>query len=119
MGKSRPWMVVRRLVHRLGYRYRLHVGELPDRPDMVLVRHRKIIDVRGCFWHWHGCPRSRMPATQTEYWTTKVRRNQERDRAAARALRRGGWRVLVVWECETAAKGLEKLRRKLTRFLAE
>ena len=110
-------MVVRRLVHALGFRYRLHVRELPGRPDLVFPRLGKVIDVRGCFWHWHGCPRCRMPASRGAYWGAKLQRNAARDRVTVRALRRLGWAVLVVWECETAAKRLEKLRRKVARFL--
>jgi DNA mismatch endonuclease (patch repair protein) len=111
-------MTVRRLVHGLGYRYRLHDARLPGSPDLVLVCRRKVIFVHGCFWHRHDC-RAGMsePATRQEYWRSKFARNVARDRRDRRALRAAGWRVLVVWECQTAASGRARLRRRLTRFL--
>ena len=111
-----PELRVRRLVHRLGFRFRLHVRGLPGRPDIVLPRHRKIIEVRGCFWHSHNCGRFKIPATRRRYWAAKFARNAERDRRTLRQLRRSGWRVLIVWECE--AKPEKKLLRKLSKFLA-
>jgi DNA mismatch endonuclease (patch repair protein) len=88
---------------------------LPGRPDLVFPRLRKIIDVRGCFWHLHGCPRCRVPSSRRSYWLPKLQRNADRDKATVRKLRRAGWQVLVVWECQTA--GLEALERKIARFL--
>lgn len=111
-----PEMVVRRLAHRLGYRHRLHVRSLPGTPDLVYPRLRKIIEVRGCFWHMHPCGRCRIPATRRNYWLAKLRRNAQRDKAMLRKLRRDGWKVLVVWECETAGAE-DALRRKIARFL--
>ncbi|MCH8880311.1 MAG: DNA mismatch endonuclease Vsr [Planctomycetes bacterium] len=113
---SRPEMLVRRVVHSLGFRFRLHRRDLPGTPDLVLPRHNKIIFVHGCFWHMHRCRYGRVtPATRAEFWETKRRGNVARDRRQIRKLRRLGWRVLVVWECQT--RDLEKLRAKLTRFL--
>ena len=110
-----PEMLVRRLVHRLGYRYRLHVRGLPGTPDMVLPRHRKIIEVRGCFWHGHHCGAFTLPATRRKFWKAKFERNLQRDRLNLRRLRRAGWRVLVLWECEVNREG--KLLSKISRFL--
>lgn len=114
---TKPEMLVRRIVHALGYRYRLHVRALPGTPDIVLPRHRKIIDVRGCFWHLHACGTTAVPSSRRAYWLPKLTRNRERDRAAVRKLRRAGWRVLVIWECETT-KGGGSLERKIRAFLS-
>ena len=113
-----PEWIVRRLVHAMGYRYRLHVRGLPGTPDMVFPRLGKIINIHGCFWHLHGCPRCRVPSTRRRYWTTKLRRNVERDKRARRKLRQEGWAVLIVWECQTTPKELERLRRRIAKFLA-
>jgi DNA mismatch endonuclease (patch repair protein) len=110
-------MIVRRLVHALGYRYRLHVRGLPGTPDLVLARHGKVINVSGCFWHMHHCGRCRVPASGRAYWVRKLRRNAERDRRTRRALARLGWRVLVVWECQTTAAKRAWLRGRLAAFL--
>ena len=114
-----PEWTVRRLVHALGYRYRLPVGALPGAPDLVFPRLRKIVNVHGCFWHLHGCPRCRIPSSRRSYWVAKLERNAERDKRTLRQLRRQGWRVLVVWECQTSAAGLERLRARLRAFLAK
>lgn len=113
---TKPEKIVRSIVHGLGYRYRLHKPTLPGKPDIVLVRHRKIIDVHGCFFHMHNCRYgSVVPATNAQFWRTKRLSNVERDRRNLRALRREGWKVLIVWECETRKPAL--LLRKLHRFL--
>jgi len=111
-----PELQVRRLVYALGYRYRLHDKTLPGTPDLVFRSRRCVIFVHGCFWHLHAnCKQARMPSTRQDYWLPKLTRNAERDRAHTRKLRRMGWRVLKLWECEL--KSTEKLTRKLTRFL--
>lgn len=112
-----PELIARRLVHRLGFRYRLHVGELPGTPDMVFPRLRKIINVSGCFWHMHGCPRCRIPSTRRDYWVPKLMKNAARDQRVCKELRRAGWQVLVVWECELGRP--ISLQRKLIRFLSK
>lgn len=114
-----PELVVRRLVHSLGYRYRLHVGTLVGKPDLVFPARRKIIEVRGCFWHSHSCPRGAVPATRRQFWLKKLRRNVLRDGRTLRALRRDGWRVLIVWECQTSMSKMERLRQRIIRFLEE
>ncbi len=112
-----PEMIVRRMVHAMGNRYRLHVRDLPGTPDMVFPRLRKVIFIHGCFWHLHKCPRSRIPASNRCYWIAKLQRNSQRDKLVRRTLRRDGWRALVVWECQTAPNRLNRLRNRLARFL--
>lgn len=112
-----PEMMVRRMVHALGFRYRLHVRALPGTPDMVLPRLRKIINVSGCFWHMHGCGRCRIPKSRRRYWLAKLHRNAARDKMNQRLLRRLGWRVLVVWECQTLANFSARLRARIIAFL--
>jgi len=111
-----PEMIVRRLVHSLGYRYRLHVASLPGKPDLAFPRLRAIIEVRGCFWHGHQCGRCRIPSTHRRYWVQKIQGNYDRDRRATRELRRRGWRVLTIWECQVS--DLERTRNKIVAFLA-
>jgi DNA mismatch endonuclease (patch repair protein) len=115
--KTAPEITVRRLVHSMGFRYRLHVAHLPGKPDLVLARLKKIVEVRGCFWHQHeGCLDSHIPKSRVDYWGPKLQRNQQRDRENSQALRSSGYHVLIVWECET--KNETRLTAKLTRFLS-
>jgi DNA mismatch endonuclease (patch repair protein) len=112
----KPELLVRRLVRQLRYSFRLNCRDLPGSPDIVLPRHRKIVFVHGCFWHQHSkCGEGRVPNSRAEYWGPKLRRNQRRDAANLRALRRAGWKTLVVWECET--KDLGTVRHRLLKFL--
>ncbi|MFP4172620.1 MAG: very short patch repair endonuclease [Candidatus Hydrogenedentota bacterium] len=100
-----PEMMVRREIHRLGYRYRLHRKDLPGKPDLVFPGRRKVIFVHGCFWHGHDCARgARVPKTNQEYWTRKIARNVERDRLNRERLHALGWDSMVVWECELKDK---------------
>jgi len=113
-----PELIVRRLVHRAGYRYRLNVHGLEGRPDLVFPGMRKVIFVHGCFWHRHSCANGRVvPGTRTEFWKSKFERNVARDTEARRQLRQEGWKVLVIWECETGARSLQHLQSRLERFL--
>ena len=115
---TRPEIIVRSIIHRLGYRYRLHKKDLPGKPDIVLVRHRKIIDVHGCFFHMHKCLYgSVVPATNAKFWRTKRMSNVERDRRNLRALKRAGWKVMIVWECETRKPAA--LAKRIQKFLAK
>jgi DNA mismatch endonuclease, patch repair protein len=110
-----PEMIVRRLLHGMGYRYRLHVAALPGKPDLVFPRWRRIVEVRGCFWHQHpGCIDSHIPKTRQEYWGPKLERNRARDEENASQLRRLGWRLCVVWDCETKKPG--RLAKRLVRW---
>ena len=111
-----PELTVRRLVHRMGGRYRLHDSKLPGRPDLVLKRYRKVILVHGCFWHGHSCKNGRgIPETNREYWLSKREYNRRRDKANLRKLRGDGWDVLIVWECQTRDVGA--LTARLRAFL--
>jgi DNA mismatch endonuclease (patch repair protein) len=115
---TKPELLVRSIVHRLGYRFRLHGKSLPGRPDVVLPRHRKVIFVHGCFWHGHpGCRRAARPSTNREFWDKKIDGNIARDKANVRALRRAGWKVLVIWQC--AMKDCGRLKKRLGKFLSE
>ncbi|MEM7678874.1 MAG: very short patch repair endonuclease [Myxococcota bacterium] len=96
-----PEVTVRRILHRLGYRFRLHRKDLPGRPDIVLPKYRTAIFVHGCFWHAHGCPKGQPPKSRPEYWLPKLGANVKRDAEKAQALRELGWRVETVWQCET------------------
>lgn len=111
----KPEMVVRRLVHGLGYRYRLHRKDLPGKPDLVFGPRRSVIFVHGCFWHQHDCRDGRVPSSNREYWEPKLARNVERDRKTRQELEAAGWRVLVIWECEL--NQLEDVGQKLRDFL--
>ncbi|WP_087086438.1 very short patch repair endonuclease [Caballeronia catudaia] len=113
---SSPEMVVRRLVHSAGYRFRLHRRDLPGTPDLVFPGRNKVIFVHGCFWHRHeGCALARIPKTRVDFWTAKLDANRERDERSISALRALGWEVLVLWECELV-DGTSLLRR-LVAFL--
>ena len=112
---TKPELVVRRLAHSLGFRYRLHRADLPGTPDLVFPSQRKVILVSGCFWHGHSCGRCRLPGTRRDYWVAKIERNRTRDRCTNAALRRAGWRVLVVWECHT--KNRDRLTKRIAGFL--
>jgi len=102
---TRPELRLRSLLHREGYRFRLHVGGLPGRPDIVLPRYRTAIFVHGCFWHRHeGCRSTTNPSTRPEFWQNKFSENVSRDARNQAALREAGWNVLVVWECELKAE---------------
>ncbi|MFZ5734749.1 MAG: very short patch repair endonuclease, partial [Pseudomonadota bacterium] len=95
---TQPEISVRRLVHSLGFRFRVHRKDLPGSPDLAFIAKRKVIYVHGCFWHGHTCPRgARVPKTNTEYWTNKVERNRLRDKRTAGLLKEAGWRQLIVW----------------------
>lgn len=111
-----PEMAVRRLVHSLGFRYRLHTAALPGKPDLVFRRRRCVVFVHGCFWHQHpGCRRSFVPKVRVEYWSGKLNANTLRDSRIVSELQGRGWRVLTVWECETRQP--EALKEKITMFL--
>ena len=111
-----PELTVRRLLHRLGYRFRLHRRSLPGTPDICFPGRRKAIFVHGCFWHRHeGCRRTTTPRTRTSFWKDKFQKNVVRDRTNLRDLNQLGWSVMVVWECETADR--EELAARLAEFL--
>jgi DNA mismatch endonuclease (patch repair protein) len=111
-----PEMMVRRIVHGMGFRYRLHVRELPGKPDLVLPRLKKIIEVYGCFWHQHeGCIDSHIPKSRVDYWRPKLVKNVERGKLNQAKLAAIGWEILTVWECEL--RDLEQTRKRIRSFL--
>ncbi|HEY2584497.1 MAG TPA: very short patch repair endonuclease [Tepidisphaeraceae bacterium] len=114
---TKPELLVRRMIFGLGYRYRLHVRSLPGTPDIVFPARRKIVLIHGCFWHRHkaACPLTRTPKSNVEFWAEKFERNHLRDQKTRRALRRLGWTVMTIWECQT--RDVEKLVDRLARFL--
>lgn len=113
---SKPELAVRRLVHGLGFRYRLHRLDLPGKPDLVFARRRKVVFVHGCFWHRHpGCSLARLPKSRLDFWVPKLERNRENDLLKQEELRSLGWNVLVVWECELHDR--DGLAKKITEFL--
>lgn len=115
----KPELSVRSLVHRMGYRYRLHAKDLPGKPDLVFRPRKKVIFVHGCFWHQHAkedCRDGRQPKSNTGYWAPKLARNVERDASNVAALEAAGWRVLVLWECEVLKDG-PKLQTRIRKFL--
>lgn len=116
-GKNtKPELAVRRLVHRMGYRYRLHRRDLPGQPDLVFGSRHKIIFVHGCFWHRHeGCRFARLPKSRRSYWIPKLEANRERDEKNVHALHTGGWHVLIVWECELSKQ--DELAQRIVDFL--
>lgn len=116
---TRPELIVRSIVHAMGFRYRLHNSALPGKPDLVFPRHKKIVFVHGCFWHMHTCKYGRVkPKTNAEFWENKRLGSVLLDRKNIRALRRSGWKVLIVWECWTR-NNIPLLRKKLETFLIE
>ncbi|MEX0922273.1 MAG: very short patch repair endonuclease [Rhodovibrionaceae bacterium] len=112
---TRPELVVRRALHRLGYRYRLHRRDLPGSPDLVFPSRRKAIFVHGCFWHGHNCRWGRLPKSRLDYWEPKIQKNRMRDRKNVSALKDAGWSVEVVWQCEL--RSLEAVIARLVDFL--
>lgn len=114
---TKPEIVVRKLLHSMGYRFRLHREDLPGTPDIVLPKYKKVIFVHGCFWHGHeGCPRAKLPKTNMEFWGVKITKNMTRDAEAMKILSRTGWKSLVIWTCEI--KDLEQLTKKIRDFLS-
>ena len=115
---TKPELLVRRLTHRLGYRYRLHRKSLPGRPDLVFGPRRKVIFVHGCFWHRHedsDCKLARLPKSRLDFWLPKLEANKERDERNIFELRKLGWDVLVIWECQT--RNEDEMERLVTQFL--
>lgn len=122
-GKNtKPEILIRRLLHRRGFRFRLHVKDLPGKPDIVLPKYRAIVLVNGCFWHGHDCALFKWPSTRAEWWRTKIERTREVDSRSRATLHAAGWRIATVWEC--SLKGREKLpdevvEEQLVRWLRD
>lgn len=115
---TKPELIVRRLLHVAGYRYRLHAANLPGRPDIVFPGRRAVIFVHGCFWHRHdGCRLATTPGTRVDFWTAKFEANRKRDQRATEQLNAAGWSALIIWQCETSR--LDLLLSKLQQFLGK
>ena len=106
---TKPELIVRKYLFNKGFRYRVNVKKLPGKPDIVFTKYKTVIFINGCFWHGHkNCPKAHIPKTKTEWWTEKIRKNQERDLQEYTLLKQQGWRVLVVWECQLVPKKREQ-----------
>lgn len=114
---TKPEMRVRQFLHRQGFRFRLHVRELPGKPDIVLPRYRAVIFVHGCFWHGHDCHIFKIPKTRTEFWQGKIARNRTNDEKSREKLLVSGWRVGIVWECAIRNTDMEIPGKRLARWL--
>lgn len=112
---TKPELVVRSLLHRLGYRFRLHRKNLPGRPDIVFIGRRKAVFVHGCFWHGHGCRIGKLPKSNLGFWSAKIERNRERDAEKKSELERIGWTIEEVWQCEL--KDIQSVEARLRQFL--
>lgn len=109
---TKPELDVRRLLHKAGFRFRLHDRKLPSRPDIVLPRHRAVVLIHGCFWHQHpGCKFAYVPKTRPDFWIPKLRGNVARDKKNAAELVKLGWRVFTVWECQITETNIQKLMK--------
>lgn len=118
---TKPELLIRSLLHKKGFRYRLHVKDLPGKPDIVLPKYRSVIFIHGCFWHGHqGCHLFKLPATRTEFWKEKIDRNQMNDLKAVNLLLDSNWKVCIVWECSIrgAKKDPEKVVNKISDWLS-
>lgn len=114
---TKPEKLVRSMLHSMGYRFRIHIKDLPGKPDVVLKKYNAIIFVHGCFWHLHdACREGRIPSTRKEYWSDKLLKNKARDEKHMRKLRRLGWKVMRVWECQVEKKP-EKVMKRINKFL--
>jgi DNA mismatch endonuclease (patch repair protein) len=113
---TKPELIVRSIIHRMGYRFRVHQDKLPGSPDIVLTRHKKVVFVHGCFWHGHKhCSRAKRPSSNESFWNLKLDKNIERDKNQQKELRRMGWRYLIIWQCEI--NKLDSLKQKISNFL--
>lgn len=117
-GDTKPELTVRSILHRMGYRFRLHRKDLPGKPDIVLPKYKTVIFVHGCFWHRHeGCKYAYTPKSRTDFWQKKFQSNVARDQKALSTLAEMGWRVLIIWECEV--KKTEFIMERLQIFFRE
>lgn len=116
---TKPEILIRSLLHRQGFRFRLHVRDMPGKPDIVLPRYRAVVFVHGCFWHGHNCSLFKLPGTRPDFWREKIERNQNNDNRAKAALLADGWRVGIIWECALrgAGKNIEGVAQSLAEWL--
>ena len=115
---TKPELVIRKLLHSKGYRYKIHDKKLPGKPDIVMPKLKVVVNVHGCYWHYHGCNKSNIPKTQTRYWLNKLENNKKRDFQNKRKLIKLGWKVIDVWECTLKKKNLDKTLNRLERMIA-
>lgn len=116
---TKPEIAIRKLVHSLGYRFRLHKKELPGKPDLVFPKFQKVIFVNGCFWHGHNnCSRSKLPKTNKKFWKEKIEGNKRKDKSVKIKLKKLNWDYLVIWQCEIRNNNDEKVRNKILTFLS-
>ena len=116
---TRPELILRSALHARGFRFRVHVGDLPGKPDLVFRKHRAVIQVHGCFWHRHGCAKTSTPSTNVEFWEKKFRRNVERDAEVETSLEELGWRFGLIWECALSRQADIILLRRVEEFLLD
>lgn len=117
---TKPEITVRKIIHSLGYRYRLHRKDLPGKPDLAFIKIRKVIFINGCFWHGHsGCKKSALPDTHYEFWNNKIKNNVNRDTLNYKRLEDMGWKYLVIWQCEIKNDKLENIKPNIIHFLNE
>lgn len=115
---SKPEIIIRKLTHSMGYRFRLHRRDLPGTPDLVFPKYKKVIFINGCFWHGHkGCMKSALPETNREFWENKINKNIKVDIKNFRELKKLGWRYMIIWQCEIKKKNTEYLVKKIKKFL--
>lgn len=114
---TKPEIILRKALFSLGFRYRLHSGSLPGKPDLVLPKFKAVIFINGCFWHWHGCKHSRLPSENYEYWLSKISKNRERDQKNYERLIEQQWRILIVWECALSKSGIANSVRRVESWL--
>jgi len=119
-GKNtRPEILIRKIAHNLGYRFRLHRKELPGKPDLVFPKYNKVIFVNGCFWHGHNkCTRSKLPSTNKKFWREKIEGNKRNDKSNKIKLKKMGWDYLVIWQCDIKKRNTEKLSKNISTFLS-
>lgn len=119
---TKPELIARKLIHSMGFRFRLHRKDLPGCPDIVLPKHRKVIIVNGCFWHCHNCDLFKWPKSNVEFWKDKLTKNRKRDKLNIQALIAGGWQVVILWECAIKGKSrlpIDQLGEKLQKAILE
>jgi DNA mismatch endonuclease (patch repair protein) len=118
-GKNtKPEIIIRKIAHKLGYRFRLHRKDLPGKPDLVFPKYKKVIFVNGCFWHGHStCSRSKLPTTRHEFWKEKIESNKRRDKSNKIKLKKMGWDYLVIWQCEIKKSTKGELAKTIQEFL--
>lgn len=118
-GKNtKPEIVIRKIAHSLGYRFRLHKKDLPGKPDIVFPKYKKVIFVNGCFWHSHkNCKRSKLPTTNAKFWKEKIEGNKKKDKSNYIRLKKLGWDYMVIWQCEIKDSNKEKIEKRLLEFL--